>query len=74
MTIVEQILASGVKGRRGDCKACIVARFMQHHGFPDVIVGRYNVNFGDCWWSMPDDVYHFALDFDRGQYPDLEDR
>ena len=73
---LQTLRESGVKGVRGDCTRCAVARWLHREMCKPIFVTPYAV---DCHYEegkaeilpLANSIYRFIIDFDSGIYPDL---
>jgi hypothetical protein len=73
--VARTLQEEGIRGvRRSKCD-CPIARYLQQHGFESAEVGFYvHVNVGKMCFLTPPHVKRFILDFDKGLYPELEEK
>jgi len=70
--VASKIQRAGIKGSKGSCISCPVARYLQSRGYLGAKVGAGSTTFYGDYVLNPSPVQQFVTAFDNGLYPELE--
>jgi hypothetical protein len=71
--VAARLRKDGIKGVKGNSRDCVVKRWLATHGYPEAIVGMFEVQHLGTIYASSTALAGFVINYDEGKYPDMDE-